>query len=444
MEANDSSHAQETLELEEGRVAGPRWAQLEEESVRDHRADVAALWCRRIAGLLVWGFVAFIFSQLWEVAWQLKDLKLMGVCLLVTVSLFYVLVKRYQNVRETGLSGVELVRALAVDDSGGVRLRGVSRKARAMCMDFKYDPEGVFRERSAGRGFEMYPTQRPRGGASSGSGSGSSSSSSLRGPSRTKGEGKEEEAEAEEKETAGAGGSRKGNQGRRRGRWPWDRGGRGSGDSSSGQGSDGDGANDTEETPITRGEEQRRRQGQSPTSAATPSGVSGSANEGGSSSSSSSSSNNPDAAELGQPPRPPLPPPPPPPPAYLERDGRQVIRASELNASCSVCLFEYYVDEAVTLLPCGHLYHTECIDIWMRDHVDCPYCRADMNVWCNSGGEFSGAGVYRNQTAAAAAPPTVPTATSRNAGGDGSGGVAGGAGDVPPSTAASSSEDLPS
>ncbi|CAM9875503.1 unnamed protein product [Ectocarpus sp. 12 AP-2014] len=367
----------------------------------------------------------------------------MGVCLLVTVSLFYVLVKRYQNVRETGLSGVELVRALAVDDPGGVRPRGVSRKARAMCMDFKYDPEGVFRERSAGRGFEMYPTRRPRGGASSGSGSGSPSSSSLRGPSRTKGEGKEAEAEAEaeEKETAGAGGSRKGNQGRRRGRWPWDRGGTGSDDSSGGQGSDGDGTNDTEETPITRGEEQRRRQGQSPTSAATPSGVSGSANEGGSS---SSNSNNPDAAELGQPPRPPLPPPPPPPPAYLERDGRQVIRASELNASCSVCLFEYYVDEAVTLLPCGHLYHTECIDIWMRDHVDCPYCRADMNVWCNSGGEFSGAGVYRNQTAAEAAPPTVPTAASRNAGGDGSGGVAGSAGDVPPSTAASSSEDLPS
>lgn len=40
-------------------------------------------------------------------------------------------------------------------------------------------------------------------------------------------------------------------------------------------------------------------------------------------------------------------------------DGRVVIRASELNLSCSVCLFEYYVDEAVTLLPCSHLYHTE-------------------------------------------------------------------------------------
>lgn len=35
------------------------------------------------------------------------------------------------QIRETGLSGVELVRALAVDDPGGVRLRGVSRKVRS-------------------------------------------------------------------------------------------------------------------------------------------------------------------------------------------------------------------------------------------------------------------------------------------------------------------------
>lgn len=39
--------------------------------------------------------------------------------------------------------------------------------------------------------------------------------------------------------------------------------------------------------------------------------------------------------------------------------GGQVVRAGELNQSCSICLFEYYLDEDVTLLPCGHLFHTE-------------------------------------------------------------------------------------
>lgn len=39
--------------------------------------------------------------------------------------------------------------------------------------------------------------------------------------------------------------------------------------------------------------------------------------------------------------------------------GRQVVRACELNPSCSVCLLGYYLNEEVTLLPCGHLYHTE-------------------------------------------------------------------------------------
>lgn len=37
----------------------------------------------------------------------------------------------------------------------------------------------------------------------------------------------------------------------------------------------------------------------------------------------------------------------------------QVVRACELNPSCSICLFEYLLQEEVTLLPCGHLYHTE-------------------------------------------------------------------------------------
>lgn len=44
--------------------------------------------------------------------------------------------------------------------------------------------------------------------------------------------------------------------------------------------------------------------------------------------------------------------------------GGQVVRACELNPACSICLYAYYLDEDVTLLPCGHLYHTEVYDGW--------------------------------------------------------------------------------
>ncbi|CAM9326109.1 unnamed protein product, partial [Scytosiphon promiscuus] len=217
------------VEMEEGRVTGLRWAELDEEASRTQRVDVVALWCRRVAGLLVWSFVGFIFAQLWQVAWEMKDLKLMGVCLLVTLSLIYALVKRYLHIRETGLTGMELVRALAtdalaVDNNGGVRLRGVTPKARAMCVDFKYDPEGTFRERSAGCGFELYPPPPPPPLAQSSRLSSSSASSTT--PMSTSAMAAAGEGERKEEEEEGGGGveaavgSRK-NHRRRRGKWPW-------------------------------------------------------------------------------------------------------------------------------------------------------------------------------------------------------------------------------
>lgn len=39
---------------------------LRPQSLRSHRVEVVALWCRRVAGLLVWGFVGIIIIQLWQ------------------------------------------------------------------------------------------------------------------------------------------------------------------------------------------------------------------------------------------------------------------------------------------------------------------------------------------------------------------------------------------
>ncbi|CAK9322966.1 unnamed protein product [Citrullus colocynthis] len=43
---------------------------------------------------------------------------------------------------------------------------------------------------------------------------------------------------------------------------------------------------------------------------------------------------------------------------------------------CSICLGDYKNDDVLRLLPdCGHLFHSGCIDPWLRMNPSCPVCR---------------------------------------------------------------------
>ncbi|XP_027367816.1 RING-H2 finger protein ATL70-like [Abrus precatorius] len=43
---------------------------------------------------------------------------------------------------------------------------------------------------------------------------------------------------------------------------------------------------------------------------------------------------------------------------------------------CSICLADYKDSEWLRLLPdCGHFFHKECIDMWLRLNLTCPMCR---------------------------------------------------------------------
>lgn len=44
---------------------------------------------------------------------------------------------------------------------------------------------------------------------------------------------------------------------------------------------------------------------------------------------------------------------------------------------CIVCLMEFEEDEMVKILPCGHMFHTDCIDEWLKRSTFCPLCKAD-------------------------------------------------------------------
>jgi len=64
-----------------------------------------------------------------------------------------------------------------------------------------------------------------------------------------------------------------------------------------------------------------------------------------------------------------------------KKRGAGVVDGGDGDGSCAVCLAEFRDGETLRLLPrCGHAFHRGCIDTWLRAHVNCPLCRAPVQV----------------------------------------------------------------
>ena len=46
--------------------------------------------------------------------------------------------------------------------------------------------------------------------------------------------------------------------------------------------------------------------------------------------------------------------------------------------TCSICLCDYVPGEECTKLPCGHLFHSECITSWLQLNRRCPLCNFEV------------------------------------------------------------------
>ncbi|KAG2388785.1 hypothetical protein C9374_000224 [Naegleria lovaniensis] len=45
---------------------------------------------------------------------------------------------------------------------------------------------------------------------------------------------------------------------------------------------------------------------------------------------------------------------------------------------CAVCQDQIKEEEDVTELPCGHIYHKDCVVPWLQRHANCPICRSEI------------------------------------------------------------------
>ncbi|KAA0038567.1 RING-H2 finger protein ATL29-like [Cucumis melo var. makuwa] len=60
--------------------------------------------------------------------------------------------------------------------------------------------------------------------------------------------------------------------------------------------------------------------------------------------------------------------------------GIKEFRSDKFGLECAICLLEFDDDSFLRLLTnCCHVFHQECIDLWLDSHKTCPVCRRDLD-----------------------------------------------------------------
>ena len=59
-------------------------------------------------------------------------------------------------------------------------------------------------------------------------------------------------------------------------------------------------------------------------------------------------------------------------------EALRFARGGETGETCNICFEDYESGDTYRVLPCGHRFHIECIDKWLRStSLRCPLCNHD-------------------------------------------------------------------
>ncbi|KAF3389494.1 Mitochondria fission 1 protein, partial [Penicillium rolfsii] len=83
----------------------------------------------------------------------------------------------------------------------------------------------------------------------------------------------------------------------------------------------------------------------------------------------------------------------------------QEMMGSDGKAECSICMDPVELDTEVTVLPCTHWFHFDCIQAWLSQHNTCPHCRRSIDLPEVTN---TGTGSSENPVVIPDSPPTSP------------------------------------
>lgn len=61
--------------------------------------------------------------------------------------------------------------------------------------------------------------------------------------------------------------------------------------------------------------------------------------------------------------------------ALPKKQADEDMVGTDGKAECSVCMDAVLLGDEVTVLPCKHWFHGDCVGAWLKEHDTCPHCR---------------------------------------------------------------------